>query len=264
MDVRTLPVSPEKTKYYIDQKILRLNLRYATERFDGITYITDEMRRFCISEYALPHHLSTIWTSGVNVDLFIPKFLRDDNRVFRLLYHGTISKNRGLDNVIRALSLLKNIDIHMEFLGKGDGLDELQSLAKKQGVFDKVSFLSPVDYRKVPDSINRVHAGILPFPEWSAWNTSSPIKLFEYLSCSKPVIVTNIPAHRSAIGNRDFAFWANDNSPEALARAISQANGERPTFEALGRDARQFVTEQYTWEQQAKNLHDFFVQILAK
>ncbi|MFC1883036.1 glycosyltransferase, partial [Thermodesulfobacteriota bacterium] len=200
-DVRSLPVSTGEMYRYISEKLFSLNLKYAARWFDGVTYITEEMRRFCASTYNLSPHSSAIWASGVNPDLFYPKSGMYNDGPLKFLYHGAINKKRGIDNLVRAVSLLNGIDLTLHLLGYGDALNELRNLAIELGLKDRVTFQNPIDYCEVPDWINRGHVGILPFPDWPGWNTSSPIKLFEYLSCGRPVVVTNIPAHRNVLHN---------------------------------------------------------------
>lgn len=261
-DVRTLPVTDRKVNRWIDPRLFEMALRYVTRMFDGVTYITEEMRRYCGSAYNLPSHLSAVWTSGVTPELFRPEHASENERDFTVLYHGTIAKNRGLDCAVRAIALLKDLDVSMNLLGKGDGVQQLKNLASEIGVTDRVFFLNPINYEDVPDRINCVDAGILPFPNWPAWNTSSPIKLFEYLACSKPVIVTDIPAHKNVLNGRDFAFWVREHTPEGFAKAIRLAFDQKSRFAAIGSAARQFVIERYTWEQQANNLQRFLNQVL--
>jgi len=255
-DVRSLPVGTKTLNRYIYNKLFSLNLRYAARKFDAITYITEEMKRFCTFTFNLPSHTSEIWTSAVNPQLFRPAPATNDTVPLKLIYHGTMAKKRRLDNVIKAFQFLRDIDVRLDLLGDGDALPELKELATTLGVSDRVAFLKSVPYHEVPSCINRCHAGILPFPNWPGWNTSSPIKLFEYLSCAKPVIVTPIPAHTEVLAGHDFAFWAEDSSPEALADAIRHANSQRNHFHTLGRNAREHILNNYTWQQQASKIHN--------
>jgi glycosyltransferase involved in cell wall biosynthesis len=107
-----------------------------------------------------------------------------------------------------------------------------------------------------------VDVGILPFPKYDGWDVSSPLKLFEYLSCGKPVVVTDIPAHTSVLSGRPFAFWARGNSPEELAAAIRSALGSRDRLAALGAEGRDFVCQRYTWEKQVKLFDEFITSLL--
>ena len=261
-DVRTLPVTDRKINRWVDPRLFKMALQYVTRIFDGVTYITEEMRRYCKSAYNLPSHLSAVWTSGVAPELFRPEPAVKNDQRFIALYHGTIAKNRGLDCAVKAMSLLRDTDVSMHLLGNGDGVEQLKDLADKIGVADRVLFSDAVKYEDVPHRINAADVGILPFPNWPAWNTSSPIKLFEYLACSKPVIVTDIPAHKNVLNGRDFAFWVTEHNPEAFAKAILEAFHQKSRLDSIGCAARQFVINRYTWAQQAGHLHRFLNRLL--
>ena len=133
------------------------------------------MKRFCTSEFNLPPHLNGVWTSGVNTDMFCPEDTKNSNTCFKLIYHGTISRKRGIENIVKALKLLSDINVKVELLAKRTSVSDLLSLADRIGVSDRIIFHDKIDYIKVPSWINRGHVGILPFHNWPGWNTSSPI-----------------------------------------------------------------------------------------
>ena len=68
-DVRTLSVESSAWRNWANSRLQASCLRFAAKHFDGITYVTDQMRQCCTEKYKLPAHRSTIWTSGVNSDL---------------------------------------------------------------------------------------------------------------------------------------------------------------------------------------------------
>ena len=105
--------------------------------------------------------------------------------------------------------------------------------------------------------------GFYLFPSCDAWNTSSPIKLFEYLACGRPVIVTNIPAHRDVLNGKPYAFFSADASPVALADTIRKAHAAREQFAELGAMARNQVEQHHTWAQQASRLNTFLDKVIA-
>lgn len=257
LDIRSLPVGSKGIRNTIEEYILNRKLQVASRHFDGITYITDEMERFCVEIYHLPVHRSEIWASGVDVVHFRPNGTKKVGNEFRLIYHGAIAGNRGLQSVVRALTMTRTRDIRFTVLGKGNGVGEIRRLIETLNLRDKVQILDSVPHKDVPYYINQADAGIIPLPDWPGWNTSSPIKLFEYLACCKPVIVTKIPAHTNVLAGRDFAFWADCSTPEDITQAIEAAYARRNEFEELGQKARQFVIENYTWKEQAQRLEVF-------
>ena len=104
--------------------------------------------------------------------------------------------------------------------------------------------------------------GLLPFPNLMWWRVSSPIKLMEYMAMRKPVIVTDIEAHREVLGEREMAIYVKDNQPESLAEGIMQAYHKRKTLKNPGRQARQLVESRYTWKKQAEKLALFLEETM--
>ncbi len=261
LDIRSLPVESNYLKKEIKDYFFRKCLKTVASSFDGITYISDEMREYCITKHNLPEHKNAIWGSGVDVEMFKPLSLSSSGSKFRLIYHGVITRNRGIINVVRAIDKLKEYDIEFFLLGSGEGMSELKNLVIKLKLENKVNFHLPVQHMEVPKYINTMDAGILPFPAWPGWNTSSPIKLFEYLACGKPVIVTRIPAHIRILDGKDFAFWAKTSSPEGIANAILIAYKNKKHFRKLGKEAIDFVKMNYSWEKQISKLEIFIKNI---
>ena len=262
LDIRTLPVQSGAVSNRIDTYLFKKNLQFASETFDGVTYITEEMRRYCTEEYHLPEHESVIWSSGVDTDLFRPINGKvSDNRSFTLIYHGTLADNRGLDNLVRALSLIDE-EVHLMLLGSGNGEENLKHLVEELSLDQRVTFFPPVPYREVMEFINQADVGVLPFRNWPAWNTSSPIKLFEYLASGMPVIVTKIPAHLNVLDNEPFAFWAENQSPRTLARTIEETMRNSVSLRGLGTKARKFALEHFTWAHQIQKFEQYLLRLL--
>jgi glycosyltransferase involved in cell wall biosynthesis len=261
LDIRTIPVTHSRLRSAVESYFFGKSVRFAADNFSGVTYVTAEMKYHCKKKYGLPEHKSLVWNSGVNAYKFTPQRKKLGRETFILIYHGSMTKNRGVDKLIKALALLESDDIRLLLLGSGKALSYLKRLASRFKMDRKVLFEPPVPYEKVTEYINRADAGVLPFPDWEGWNTSSPIKLFEYLACGRPVIATKIPAHVSVLKGRDFVFWAEDNSPEKLADAVKRAYEARNRYEELAGKSREFIKHEYTWDIQAEKLERFLKEL---
>jgi len=259
-DVRTLPTTDSNAPAFGD---FGSRLSFAVDRFAGVTYITEEMRRYCIERFGLPEHRSAIWTSGVNPEEFRPEVAATSNGALRLIYHGgIIAVSRGLDRLIQAMDRVRDLDVHLTLVSS---LREPEAIGwiDRLGLQDRVTLVDTIPHADVPALIQRHDAGILPFPSCDVWNTSSPIKLFEYMACAKPVVVTDIPAHRNVLEGKPFAFFADDATPESLADAIRRAHAARASFPETGDQARRQVLGKHTWEHQAETLGDFLMKLLS-
>ena len=253
MDVRTLPTEKEDIRGFGN---LARGLCFSARNLDGISYITEELRYYCMVKFELPPHKFTTWSSGVDPELFcypetVPQL------PFKLVYHGGIlAACRGIDQLIFALDLVRDLNIQLVLISS---LREKRTidLIDQLNLTDRVVLLPPLPHSKIPEEIAKCHAGILPFPENDAWKTSSPLKLFEYLACGKPVIVTDIPAHRNVLKNSRFTFYSKNSEPEALADAIKRAFFALDAFKNFGFEARDLALKDYTWAQQAAKLSRF-------
>jgi glycosyltransferase involved in cell wall biosynthesis len=257
LDVRTLPVDHNFLKRKLHNFFFRRSVKTAARHFDGISYITEEMREYCTKKLNLPPHPSAVWSSGVDFAHFRPLPPTENWSTFRLMYHGKIDIHRGIHNIVKALGILNQKDIHLYLLGAVDEMAELKTLVDRLNLSGQVFFHKSVPYADVPEWINRVDAGVLPFPHWPPWNTCSPIKLFEYLACGKPIVATDIPAHKSVLGGKSFAFLTEGDRPEDLARAIAAARSQKDNFEKIAEDARNFVKINYGWDKQLSELERF-------
>lgn len=257
-DVRTLPVGDNQAR---GNSVLKKSLVLAATRFSGITYITPEMARHCITEFQLPEHKSAIWTSGVNAEKFT-RYPIPEEETFRLIYHGGIlSRSRGILALVQAMALVKDIPVQLHLVSSLREKEMMEELVRLD-LGDRVVLHETVPNSQIPEMINHCHAGIIPLPDFKGWNTSSPIKLFEYLSCGRPVIVTPIPAHTNVLEGRPFVFFSAGDDPLSLAASIREAYAERKRFPELSVLARNQAISFHTWKSQADVLGGFIATLI--
>lgn len=257
-DVRTLPVGERQQQ---GERQLRKSLNFSAKRLSGVTYITEEMRKYCTGKFGLPSHRSAIWTSGVNTESFIPDSIPNGGK-FKLVYHGGIlSRNRGVLSLVEAMALLSDIPVELHLVSSLRE-PEVISAIEQLGLTDRVLLHQTMPHAEIPGFINNCHAGIIPLPDLIGWNTSSPIKLFEYLACGRPVILTPIPAHLNVLAGKSYAFFAASDDAAALASAIREAYALLPSFQKLSALARAEAVSFHTWKAQSKVLGDFVFSLM--
>jgi glycosyltransferase involved in cell wall biosynthesis len=277
LDVRTLPVEFSGMNSVYTQALFDFSMHAARNLCDGTTVITPFMRDVLSVQYHLRADRTGIWTSGASEDLFsgprvdrkavgeLKRSLGLKNR-FVLIYHGVFSPNRGLQETLAAMSILirKNKRIMLLLVGNGNARDELDSMVHSLHLQDHVRILGPVPLERIPAFIASAHAGVLPFPALMWWRVSSPIKLMEYLAMGKPVIVTDIEAHRDVLEGCPAAFFIRSNSPECIARGILDAYGRRGRLQQLGEAGLKRFRERYTWQAQTLHLESYLNSLVGR
>jgi glycosyltransferase involved in cell wall biosynthesis len=80
----------------------------------------------------------------------------------------------------------------------------------------------------------------------------SPMKLFEYMACGRPIVSSDLPVLRETL-NSDNAILLSPEDQDAWVLALQALQGDSLRREALGHRVRQDV-EQYTWEARAQKI----------
>lgn len=159
-------------------------------------------------------------------------------------YLGTIERRINYDLVEEIA--LANKD--KTFVFAGPVLDNYvpESLYK----IPNVHFIGAVSYPEVPQMIKGFDVAIIPFKKDDVSNTIFPIKLFEYLSAGKPVVVSNF--------NDDLKDFTND-VVDYCADADSFTNSINKTLNNNGPlkiGERQALAKQNTWEKRSEAISE--------
>jgi len=261
LDIRTLPVDTHTIKDRLDKLLYwHIPLKLFSRSCQGYSFITERLKLELDKQYDMRIKHYTIWQSGVSTNIFYPKKPdTDTTNHFKLFYHGTISINRGIGIVIEAIALLeKSIPIEFIIIGTGSGLVELKALTKKLGINDKVTFRGFMPYENMSEEISKADICICPLTDRLEWNVSSPIKVFEYMACGKPMILTPIPAHKDVVSRAPYAIWTDGFKPENFKNAIIEAINNQDRLRESSKTAPEFVKTHFEWKHQAKKLELYF------
>lgn len=262
IDIRTTPTNPDN--FENDMNIFHIQFKTAVKYFQGFSFITPYMEKYIMSNYKLSKYKSLNWSSGVDTNLFNPKkHPLKKKKVFQLFYHGGISLSRGNLDLIKAVQLLKDEGYAVELLQVGITVDnEIKDYINNNKLNSWCKLLPPVPLADIPAFIAHCDLPILPFPNFMAWRVSSPIKLMEYLAMGKKVMAPNMEAFTDVFGaNSELVFYFDTNHPnqvEAISEKLKVILDEKILDKGnYFPQARQFVSENYTWEKQSEKLFNF-------
>ena len=122
------------------------------------------------------------------------------------------------------------------------------------GVSDRLIFTGFVEHRMVPEYISAADVAVAPydptgFPEMERYGFYfSPIKLFEYMACGKPVVATDIDIVRDIVRSDNCGLIVPPGDSEALAKGIITIAGSPEKCAIMGEAGRKACLEKYTWE----------------
>jgi glycosyltransferase involved in cell wall biosynthesis len=264
LDVRSPPVDLVNFRRYLSALWFNASIVIGKNAFDGITTLTPKMKQELYEQFRIQSEFVGVWTSGVSTTLFDPeKYSKLDLREklslsdkFIVMYHGSLSINRGILESIKAIEIVKDRypDIVFFVLGSGPGEPVMKKLVQEIGVQDNVIFHDPVLYKETPKFIAMSDVGLVPLPNLPMWRNQCPLKLLEYLAMKKVVIVTDIPANREVIGKFKCGIYVSSTDPNEIAEAIIHAYKNRNMAKRWGHYGRMIIEKRYSWEKVAEHL----------
>jgi glycosyltransferase involved in cell wall biosynthesis len=181
-----------------------------------------------------------------------PKFYNESD--FNIGYVGHLYKGRGIELIIELAKRLPDFSFQIVGGEKSD-LDRLKNSSPKNVFYH--GFVAPKDTSKY-----RFFSDILLMPykkglasEGSKADTSpwmSPMKLFEYMSSSKPIISTDLPVLREVLNDKnsilvpyDVVYWE---------KAILKIFNNRQFGKLLSTNSYNDLMSKFTWKKRSNNI----------
>jgi glycosyltransferase involved in cell wall biosynthesis len=176
--------------------------------------------------------------------IHIPNFINADNYTpsykpgKSYLYFGRLSREKGLETLIRAASLVK-----AKLMIVGTGSDELPLRALAKSLRGDVEFLGHLTGERLISVIQSARAVILP----SEWYENAPMSIIESYAAGKMVIGANIGGIPELIRDGETGFMFESGSINDLVSILERSNllSDDQLLE-MGRNSRELVISRYS------------------
>jgi glycosyltransferase involved in cell wall biosynthesis len=186
--------------------------------------------------------------SGVEHEFFVPPATRPIDRPIQLLFVGRLVSYKGLELLLRAVSLAaRHCHLELRVVGGGDAAYEVfcRRLAEELGLASRVHFVPGVS--RVELLAFYQQADLFCFPTLC---DTYGIALLEAMSCACPVIVTDTSGAREIV-DESFGIKVPLMEPEQYVRQFSEAIGrlarDLGLRDEMGRNARRQVETHHDW-----------------
>ncbi len=260
LDVRTIPVETKSKK--IINKFKRA-LLFAYRFFDGFTFITNGVEEVCENYIKKKFNNYHIIPSGTNTDIFKkinnPNIDFSKGNNFIVFYHGTITKNRGVIQTIKAIDRLNNKGYNIKLIVVGVGDNHIIELLKTN---KNVIFLGRKHYEEIPEYIAISDIAVVPLPNILWWRVSSPLKLLEYMACEKPILLTNIEAHTNTVNNCNAVYYMKNFNINEIENGIIYMKEHIGEFNNNAYKLREIIQKKFAYNVLAENVLKYYKSIL--
>lgn len=227
---------------------------------DRIIVVVDEAKTR-IESLGIPSQKIVVVSNTLNTTQFDPMERKGFSQgEFRMLYVGAVNYHRGLQYVIQALSILKNkqIKVHLDMVGGGSYLSNLEKLAEELQVRDMVTFHGFKLFTQICSLYESAHVALIPHVKSGHTDNTIPHKIFQYMYAEIPMIVSNCDPLVRIVNETQSGVSYHYDHPEELASIIADFYEHPEKLNQCIQQGRQAVIDKYNWKVDGDRLVDLY------
>jgi len=257
----------EELEIYHNAGIIIKKISFLIEKFaylltNKIITVTPELRLLLITKFKIDENKISYILNGVNLEDFY-SINRDaalkqaglDNRFFYLGFIGNFAPWQGLEQIIASMPELMKLRSNIRLLLIGDGIlkTKITELIKLLKLGDNVIHLSSIAHNKINLYINCFDLALLLKSDLKSG--LSPLKLYEYLACGKPVVASKLSA-----GSFDFikrlnaGICVNISDSRDIINGIINIYDNIKSYSDAALASREYLKINHNWEIIAKRI----------
>ena len=180
-------------------------------------------------------------------------------------YVGSIVTYEGLDDLLKALSLLKKKGIGFNFLliGDGNALNGLKAEIKAEQLDDEVFITGRIAHHDVPDYYSLIDIAPFPRKPIPVCEMVSPLKPFEAMAQEKAVIASDVAALKEIVIHGKTGLLFEKGNVEDMAEKLEILLRDDVLRRALSAAGRNWVLSHRDWSQVAPRFDTVYDKAFA-
>ncbi|MFW6351376.1 MAG: glycosyltransferase family protein [Bacteroidota bacterium] len=220
----------------------------------GMVVISEALKKLYISEGINPDRLFVAHDGSDLVPLDETEKLKGDHN-FNVGYFGSVFKGRGIERILEMADARKHVGFHFFGADKQD-MKTYGHLPENCYFYGFVSPSSVYRYRNVCDVLLAPYQREVYVSDKQSYSTSlfmSPLKIFEYMSAGKAIIVSDMPVLREVLSSQ-LAMLVSPDESEEWIKALDILEKNPELRKSLGDTALKSFLEKYTWDERATDI----------
>jgi len=242
-----------------------------------VVSVTPQISSYLMGHFHCRSDKIKVIQNGVNISSFYPirditvlkksrkeVGIEEDERV--VAFVGNIAPWQGVNILIESAFRLLDKNERLKFLIVGDGLLKrtLVKKAKDSKWGEKIIFLGMRPYEEIPFLINIADICVAPFINERNRKTGvSPLKIFEYMACGKPVVSSRIEG-LEFIEKEYAGQLAEPDDAVSLAKALQDLLTNTKMRIEMGRRSLEIAREKFSWDSRVVEIDKILSAISMK
>lgn len=259
---------PEFENSELYQMIVKLETQACLEA-DRVIAITEALKQLLVDR-GVPASKILVVPNGVDVERFsVPTASGSDVRSFWnipkkamvLGYVGSMPQYEGLDDLIEAIANLQahvRSAVHCLLVGDGDELVNLQQQVERLGLADQIHFVGRVPHSRVEEYYAAIDVLVFPRKPQPVTEAVSPIKPFEAMAMSKPILASNVAALAEIVSDGSTGLLFEKGNSVDLARRIERLAHDPDLRATLGEQGQRWVQANRDWRWLSRGISEAY------
>lgn len=170
-----------------------------------------------------------------------------------------MTADRGITNLAKAIQYC---DARLVLCGNFDSDAYQESIL---AMTDKIDYLGQLGYEELIDVYKKCSVGLCTLEKTGQYATLDTLatKIYEYMMCGLPVVITDTPYNCKLIEEYGFGMCVDPTDIKAVARAI-QYFAEHPAEAYIcAENGHKAYVDVFNWNNEEKKLLRLYKEILA-
>lgn len=194
-------------------------------------------------------------------DIDLSKIIGIPNHLNLMVYSGSITFNRGIENIIKAVAKVPDVYFVMMGFGTDQFKQMLIDLIQAENVADRISFFGPVAHQEVSTYLSSADFGVAPIMNIClSYYYCAPNKLFEFVQASLPVLASDFPEMSKVVNDYKIGLTFNPADVEDIAESIRTIISDKE-LQAKFKANTAKAAKRFQWKNEEQKLIDIYTKI---
>jgi len=186
---------------------------------------------------------------------------------FVISYVGTIGAHRGLETVLRAIPLCADKIRNLKLVIVGadpSSFKKINNLLENYEVKNLVDLYGWAPLKQAQSFIKASDVCLVPHADFEHTNTTIPHKLFQYMICGKPVLVSDCKPLKRVVESASCGRTFKAGDPRSFSLALTEMYENHRSLDAFGQSGKAAALTDYSWRNDARTLVNVFETLGAE
>ena len=244
---------------------------FASRHSNRIVTVTPQIADYLIQKFHSDKTKINLISNGVDTKKFYP--IQDTNLLNEMrgklgitptekiiTFVGNLAPWQGVEFIIKAAPKVIKEMKSSKFLIIGDGIlrGEYEREVDRLGLKPYFIFTGMVDYKQIPFYINL--SDICVLPKQRLKSGYSPIKLYEYMACGKPIIASRVEG-LELVENEGIGRLSDPEDVEAFAETLLELLKDNQKRIDMGQKGLIVARERFDWATKVAEIENVLTKV---